>query len=96
MGEMADLAIQYGMDDEEHYEAFKDADVATQYEEGLIDERGVRIGNPNFTPYERGPQGPHGSGDCPKCHGPTTKREGRYGTFYGCVNYPQCNGSRGE
>jgi hypothetical protein len=27
---------------------------------------------------------------CPKCGGHLTKRNGRYGEFYGCENYPQC------
>ena len=30
---------------------------------------------------------------CPQCHGKTIKRrEGRYGTFWGCINYAQCRG----
>lgn len=95
MGEMADLSIEHGMDDMDHYEAFKDADPATQYEEGIIDECGHRIGNPSFT-FIPAEMGPHGEGKCPKCDGPTVKREGRYGTFYGCAGYPKCNGSRGE
>jgi len=27
---------------------------------------------------------------CPKCGGRLTKRDGRYGEFYGCENFPQC------
>ncbi|MCH5307982.1 MAG: NERD domain-containing protein [Prevotella sp.] len=30
------------------------------------------------------------SGICPKCGGPLIEREGRYGSFYGCSNYPKC------
>lgn len=30
------------------------------------------------------------SGICPKCGGTLVKRTGRYGTFYGCSNYPRC------
>ena len=28
---------------------------------------------------------------CPRCGGFMVKRKGRYGTFYGCTNYPRCN-----
>lgn len=31
------------------------------------------------------------SGRCPKCGGKLVLREGRYGRFYGCSNYPKCN-----
>jgi hypothetical protein len=27
---------------------------------------------------------------CPKCGGRLTKRDGRYGEFYGCENFPRC------
>lgn len=30
------------------------------------------------------------SGICPHCGGTLTQRTGRYGTFYGCSNYPKC------
>ena len=30
-------------------------------------------------------------GICPKCGGNLVLREGRYGRFYGCSNYPKCN-----
>ena len=29
-------------------------------------------------------------GVCPKCNGHLVERRGKYGTFYGCSNYPQC------
>lgn len=31
------------------------------------------------------------SGKCPRCGGNLVIREGRYGRFYGCSNYPKCN-----
>ncbi|MCR5827564.1 MAG: topoisomerase DNA-binding C4 zinc finger domain-containing protein [Bacteroidales bacterium] len=31
------------------------------------------------------------SGKCPRCGGSLVIRNGRYGQFYGCSNYPQCN-----
>lgn len=27
---------------------------------------------------------------CPKCGGSLILREGKYGKFYGCTNYPKC------
>lgn len=30
------------------------------------------------------------SGICPKCGGTLVQRSGRYGSFYGCSNYPNC------
>lgn len=30
------------------------------------------------------------SGICPRCGGNLIKREGKYGYFYGCSNYPKC------
>ena len=31
------------------------------------------------------------SGRCPRCGGSLVLRNGRYGQFYGCSNYPRCN-----
>ncbi len=31
------------------------------------------------------------SGKCPRCGGTLVLRNGRYGQFYGCSNYPRCN-----
>ena len=30
------------------------------------------------------------SGMCPKCGGTLVLRNGKYGKFYGCSNYPKC------
>ena len=30
------------------------------------------------------------NGRCPRCGGKLVLRDGRYGTFYGCSNYPKC------
>lgn len=30
------------------------------------------------------------SGVCPKCGGHLVERNGKYGTSYGCSNYPKC------
>ncbi|WP_420490428.1 topoisomerase DNA-binding C4 zinc finger domain-containing protein [Mucilaginibacter jinjuensis] len=39
------------------------------------------IGNPGFQ-------------KCPECQGILVKRKGHHNEFYGCSNYPQCNGTR--
>ena len=31
---------------------------------------------------------------CQECGSPMVRREGRFGTFYGCVDYPKCKGIR--
>lgn len=31
------------------------------------------------------------SGICPRCGGQLVIREGKYGQFYGCINYPKCD-----
>lgn len=95
MGDGADMALNAAMDDYEHYERYKDAPLHIQYEEGIVNEMGGIIGNPNSLPcasyIRRKPTGP---GDCPICHNQTTLKEGKFGKFYGCGNFPDCKGSR--
>lgn len=31
---------------------------------------------------------------CPRCGARMVRRTGRYGSFYGCTNYPRCRGTR--
>lgn len=31
--------------------------------------------------------------ECPKCHSPMRIRDGKFGKFYSCVQYPKCTGS---
>lgn len=31
---------------------------------------------------------------CPKCGGPMTPRSSSYGKFWGCKDYPRCDGTR--
>ena len=31
---------------------------------------------------------------CPKCGAKMVRRNGKYGPFYGCTNYPRCKGTR--
>lgn len=33
--------------------------------------------------------------DCPECGAKMMLKQGRFGLFYGCVNYPSCDGSHG-
>ena len=45
---------------------------------------------PIQTPIERLPTfGP----DCLKCHAVTVQRDSKYGSFWGCRNYPRCKGT---
>ena len=94
MGEMADLSMEYAIDDMEHYERYCDVDLATQYEEGLIDETGAEISNPNslFIPVRQLKSS--GAGPCPICGAPTIVIEGKFGRFRGCMKFPQCKGNR--
>ena len=48
MGDAADQALERAEQEMEHFERYKDAPMAVQYEEGLIDENGNTIGNPFF------------------------------------------------
>ena len=31
---------------------------------------------------------------CPICDGPMVSRKSSYGVFFGCKDYPKCNGTR--
>lgn len=31
---------------------------------------------------------------CPECNSEMKSRTGKYGVFWGCVNYPNCTGTR--
>lgn len=50
MGEMADFELDIAFEQQEHYEKHKNAQIDKQYEEGLVDENGVTIGNPGSFP----------------------------------------------
>ena len=89
MGDMADFALSNASDEDEHYTRYRNAPLHTQYEEGIIDERGCTIGNPSW-----GRTHACGPGKCPKCGSGTVKKVGRYGVFYGCTHFPKCKGSR--
>ena len=100
MGDGADFALERAEAEYEHFERYRDAPMHIQYDEGIIDERGQIIGDPFSYP---GPTGfvnrasgikPTGPGGCPVCGAETTLRDGRFGNFYGCPNFPKCKGSR--
>ena len=95
MGDMADYALGIAANEVEHYERYKDAPLHTQYDEGLIDERGVTLGNPRSTPTNTATiPALRGKGCCPKCGSSTQLKTGKHGKFYGCVTFPNCTGSR--
>jgi|WetSurSiteA1Bulk_404760.scaffolds.fasta_scaffold00038_23 ssDNA-binding Zn-finger/Zn-ribbon topoisomerase 1 len=37
---------------------------------------------------------PSGEGPCPLCKKPTVLKEGEFGKFFGCSDFPKCKGSR--
>lgn len=59
---------------------------------------GARVGQPQQPQQPPQAQGAprQGAGDglpsCPSCGGPTRRREGTRGPFYGCQQYPRCRG----
>ncbi len=48
------------------------------------------VGKPNMTYEEFQADAP----DCPECGETMERRKGRYGKFWGCPNYPDCEGTR--
>ncbi len=83
MGDMADFALDEIMD-------WDDAVQQGWYDDPENWEDGMVI----MLPFYRSPK-PHGPGTCPECGARTTLKDGRYGKFYGCIDYPKCRGSRG-
>ena len=92
MGDMADFALGIAQRQVEHYERYKDAPLHEQYDEGIIDEQGITIGNPSSVSVVN--HTASGGGNCPQCGSKTVKRKGKYGTFYGCIKFPECTDSR--
>lgn len=50
MGDGADQALERAAEEVNHFQKYQDSDLATQYDEGLIDESGSTIGNPRSFP----------------------------------------------
>ncbi|MCH8499555.1 MAG: DNA topoisomerase III [Marinobacter sp.] len=46
------------------------------------------------TPQQPTPASTADAVHCPKCRAPMRTRSGRYGEFWSCSRYPQCNGTR--
>ena len=89
MGEMSDFALENSFRELEHYERYKDSSLTTQYEEGIIDEYGITVGNPASIPFA-GKE----AGLCPYCSSTTVVRTGPYGVFQGCSSFPKCKWSK--
>lgn len=90
MGDMADFALDNALDEVEHFYKYQYADNTTQYEQGLIDEMGIMHESPNNLHYIK----PSGPGNCPVCQSSTKLINGKFGKFYGCINFPNCKGNR--
>ena len=66
-------------------------DFCTKIRQAAIDEKGTskrHIQNVRSNVYNR--QQAINQGICPQCGGRIVLRHGRYGSFYGCSNYPNC------
>ena len=87
MGEMADMALDECMDNDEVYLKYCNAPAHIQYEHGLCDELGYMYSS-KVVKLDRGP------GKCPKCKSETILKFGKFGDFYGCTKFPNCKGSR--
>ncbi len=48
----------------------------------------ITPGNPTANPHQTGQI------HCPKCRTPMARREGKFGPFFACTRYPDCNGTR--
>ena len=44
----------------------------------------------NKNNYQQRQEAAISNGRCPSCGGRLVKRQGKYGVFYGCSNYPKC------
>ena len=51
--------------------------------------QGAALANPVFVPGDRGKAAPTGE-KCPECGGAVVVREGKYGRFRACANFPRC------
>ena len=88
MGEMADFALDYVDSMEEYRLEYKTGhmDIQDAIDIGILDDRG---NEPN--PFYVKPCGP---GACPICGKGTKEVKGKFGRFYGCIDFPECKGSR--
>jgi len=80
MGDMADYALQQMMDIDEE-SMFGDID----------EETGERPVSPFVNEYKPIHKGP---GLCPRCGLSTVLKTGKFGKFYGCIDFPKCKGNR--
>lgn len=87
MGDMADLELMNCWDEDEMFSLYGNSPAHIQYEHGLCDERGFMY-NSGAYKLDRGP------GKCPKCKNKTILRSGKFGEFYGCNEWPICDGTR--
>jgi len=92
MGEYADYAIddifaEEGLRQDYRLDFYSDEEA---YEMGILEEHGYEFSDVDYYSRSKG-QGP---GKCPKCGKETVLRNGKFGEFYGCINFPKCKGSR--
>lgn len=56
----------------------------------VVDKEEMRKHNENVNARKFRTQSYIKNGICPECGGTLIKRKGKYGSFYGCSNYPKC------
>lgn len=98
MSDMADYALDCAMNDCEEYWTWQDqgGNLREGYDKGFIDELGRDYSDTRMPDPRRYYSAPRGAGPCPRCKKPTELKEGKFGKFYGCTNFPICTGSRNK
>lgn len=90
MGDGADIALSDMMDDEDLRTDYRlgHLGLSEALDLGILDEHGVlediKIKQEADKPKLQ----------CPKCGGQMKLREGKFGKFWGCSDFPKCKGSR--
>ena len=91
MGDMADWAFDQVLMQECYRQDYRLGllDEEDAYDLGILDECGTEISDPYYNKkYSKG------KGLCPLCDSKTEIKEGKFGKFNGCINFPECKGSR--
>ena len=99
MGEYTDYAINEMLEQENIRQDYRLGfySIEEAFELGILDEFGTEISSKSLKaskPTKGQKLKLCGIGPCPKCGADTELKKGKYGKFYGCINYPSCKGSR--
>ena len=75
---LTDLAVHYGISAEGAHRALNDCRMNQMVFEQLAKETAKRSGGTEAVKL------------CPRCGNVLRKRNGKFGTFWGCMSYPEC------